>query len=97
VKPFIVVFFLFFFSGTHFHLPTRNVSSAIPKSEDAKKRVLKQSQLLDGKLSLHGGAKYRSVSVFIEVFLPRCLLLGKLQRFFCLPIPGFCSVSAFTG
>ncbi|XP_072245864.1 DNA-directed RNA polymerase, mitochondrial [Leuresthes tenuis] len=34
-------------SGAHLHLPTRNVSSAIPKSEDAKKRVLEQSQLLD--------------------------------------------------
>ncbi|KAM4549447.1 DNA-directed RNA polymerase, mitochondrial isoform 2-T2 [Odontesthes bonariensis] len=34
-------------SRIHLHLPTRNVSSAVPKSEDAKKRVLKQSQLLD--------------------------------------------------
>uniref|UniRef100_A0A1A8S093 DNA-directed RNA polymerase n=1 Tax=Nothobranchius rachovii TaxID=451742 RepID=A0A1A8S093_9TELE len=34
-------------SGTPFHLQRRNVSSIFPKSDDAKKRVLEQSQLLD--------------------------------------------------
>ncbi|XP_041862582.1 DNA-directed RNA polymerase, mitochondrial isoform X2 [Melanotaenia boesemani] len=29
------------------HIPRRQISSVIPKSEDAKKRILKQSQLLD--------------------------------------------------
>uniref|UniRef100_A0A1A7WLC6 DNA-directed RNA polymerase n=2 Tax=Iconisemion striatum TaxID=60296 RepID=A0A1A7WLC6_9TELE len=34
-------------SGTPFHLQRKNVSSIFPKSDDAKKRVLEQSQLLD--------------------------------------------------
>ncbi|XP_015827076.3 DNA-directed RNA polymerase, mitochondrial [Nothobranchius furzeri] len=34
-------------SGTPFHLQRRNVLSIFPKSDDAKKRVLEQSQLLD--------------------------------------------------
>uniref|UniRef100_A0A665WUW3 DNA-directed RNA polymerase n=1 Tax=Echeneis naucrates TaxID=173247 RepID=A0A665WUW3_ECHNA len=39
--------FCFCFSETQVNLQRRNVSFVIPKAEDAKKRVLEQSQLLD--------------------------------------------------
>lgn len=39
-----------FFSETPLQLQRRKVSFIIPKTEDGKKRVLEQSQLLDGML-----------------------------------------------
>lgn len=41
---------VFVFTETPVQLQRRNVSFVIPKSEDTKKRVLEQSQLLDGML-----------------------------------------------
>lgn len=46
-----MLFICFSFLATHFQLQRRNVSFVIPKKDDAKKRVLEQSQLLDGMLS----------------------------------------------
>lgn len=53
---FLKKIFVFLFSETASRLQKRSVSFIIPNAEDGKKRVMVQSQLLDGTLLLVKGS-----------------------------------------